>query len=109
MLFKGMDRRAYPRRKVTLEIRLRSIEDRFTDHALIRDISEGGSFVETSKKYSLGSVVDFEIVLQGGVGLVKGQAKVVREARGIINGIGIQFLNLNDLDKKRIRNIVKGV
>ena len=102
----GIERRRFPRRKINLEIRIKSKNDDLFDLAVIRDISEGGAFIEIERRLTLGEKIHVAIYLEGGVELLSCRARVVREERGSRSGIGVEFINLKNEDKKKVRDLV---
>jgi len=71
------------------------------------NISRTGMFIVTDTPAPLGSTVEFEFSLSDGFVLLKGLAEVVRVASGgIVEGMGVRFLDLDDATQRVIDRIV---
>jgi len=100
--------RQYERAEVHLKVRLQRKKEEIPDYDWIRNLSVGGAFIETTRDFHVGDVLSFQIFLEGGVELVSGKARVVRKTKEPLSGIGIQFQNLTQSHKKKIKAIVEG-
>ena len=98
------ERRRSPRAQVDLQVGLRfeSVQQFLSAYA--GDISEGGMFVRIEKpQHALGETVTLRFEA-GKERIVQGTAKVVRiEAEGI----GLQFVELDDTSRKLVEMIVR--
>jgi len=101
------ERRAANRAGLAVPVRLRydSVLD-FVDTQSM-NISRTGMFIVTDTPAPLGSRLDFEFSLSDGFVLLKGVAEVVRVASGgIVAGMGLRFLDLDDAYQQVIDRIV---
>jgi len=101
------ERRAASRAELAVPVRLRydSVLD-FVDTQSM-NISRTGMFIVTDTPAPLGSKLQFEFSLSDGFVLLKGLAEVVRVASGgIVAGMGLRFLNLDDAYQQVIDRIV---
>lgn len=101
------ERRAANRAGLAVPVRLRydSVLD-FVDTQSM-NISRTGMFIVTDTPAPLGSRLDFEFSLSDGFVLLKGTAEVVRVATGgIVAGMGLRFLDLDEAYQQVIDRIV---
>lgn len=76
--------------------------------ARIEDLSEGGVFVDTRHTLTVGTVVHYSFSLPGEVSqAIAGRARVVWSAPHV--GVGLQFLDLSEPDRDRLRFFVASV
>jgi Tfp pilus assembly protein PilZ len=91
---------------VPLHYTFRSILD-FVD-VQSRNISRTGMFVQTETRVAIGGEITFEFGLVDGFTLLKGRGRVVRAVTaGPINGLGVEFLELEDSMRRLIDRIVE--
>jgi len=101
------ERRAASRAGLAVPVRLRydSVLD-FVDTQSM-NISRTGMFIVTDTPAPLGSTLEFEFSLSDGFVLLKGLAEVVRVATGgIVAGMGLRFLDLDEAYQRVIDRIV---
>ncbi|HEY4184921.1 MAG TPA: PilZ domain-containing protein [Polyangia bacterium] len=101
------ERRAASRAGLVVPVRLRyeSVLD-FVDTQSM-NISRTGMFIVTDAPAPLGSRVELEFSLADGFVLLTGVAEVVRVAMGgIVEGMGVRFLDLDDANQRIIERIV---
>lgn len=101
------ERRAASRAGLAVPVRLRydSVLD-FVDTQSM-NISRTGMFIVTDTPAPMGSTLEFEFSLSDGFVLLKGLAEVVRVASGgIVAGMGLRFLDLDDAYQRVIERIV---
>jgi len=74
-----------------------------------RDISETGMFLETMTPLKVNDILNLEFSMPGTEKSINVDAKVVRTRQeGDLNdGMGVEFLNLSEEDKKFIRKFVE--
>ena len=90
---------------VPMKVRYDSVLD-FVDSQSM-NISRTGMFIVTDTPAPLGSTVEFEFSLSDGFVLLKGLAEVVRVASGgIVEGMGVRFLDLDEATQRVIERIV---
>lgn len=76
--------------------------------ARIEDLSESGAFVDTRHMLMVGTVVQYSFSLPDEVGpAITGRARVVWTAPHV--GVGLQFLDLSEPDRQRLRFFVASV
>ena len=99
--------RAFPRHSARFAVRFATVQDFVLEYAA--NISAGGVFVQTDNPPPLKTVVRVEMELPGGGPLVPARALVVHrvtpeeaKARGVIPGMGVQFLDGDDAFRERI-------
>lgn len=73
-----------------------------------RNISRSGMFIQTETPVPLGTDIAFEFGLRDGFTLLKGRGRVVRVvSSGPVNGLGVEFLALEDSMRRLIDRIVE--
>lgn len=103
----GRERRAASRAGLAVPVRLRyeSVLDFVETQSM--NISRTGMFIVTETPAPLGSQIAFEFSLADGFVLLRGLAEVVRVASGgIVEGMGVRFLDLDDATQAVIERIV---
>jgi uncharacterized protein (TIGR02266 family) len=101
------ERRADARVDLAIPVRLRydSVLDFVETQSM--NISRSGMFIVTEAPAPLGSRIEFEFSLTDGFVLLHGLAEVVRVAKGgIVEGMGVRFLNLDPTNQAVIERIV---
>ena len=99
------ERRKFPRLPKMIEIQYSSNSPPF--QARITDMSEKGIFIDTINPLEEGAVVQFKFTLSDSPNdpPIKGEGKVVWNQYSI--GMGIEFIQLNEKDRGKIRDFVK--
>jgi len=88
-----------------IRIRYESVIDFVETQSM--NISRTGMFIVTEAPAALGSRIEFEFSLTDGFVLLSGLAEVVRVAMGgIVEGMGVRFLDLDDANRRVIERIV---
>ena len=102
----GEERRRSPRAVVELQVSLRfpSVQQFLSAYA--GDISETGMFVRTTEQHQIGELVALRFEA-GKERIVQGTARVVRIVEGSDAGIGVEFVELDDVSRKLIEMIVR--
>lgn len=67
----------------------------------LRDLSEGGAFIETGEGFPVGSVLSLRFMLPGARDLIS-CAVSVRNVRSDGAGLGVQFLDLSPDDRRLV-------
>jgi uncharacterized protein (TIGR02266 family) len=67
----------------------------------LRNVSEGGAFIETTEDFSVGSVVSLRFALPGSRNPIS-CAATVRNMRNGGAGLGVQFLDISEDDRRLI-------
>lgn len=102
------ERRRHSRRICRLSVRLK--DPRELKENLIKDLGEGGVFVETFYPSRVGSKVDLEFHMEGGKNplLVRGEVVWVRNPwESGTPGMGIRFLEISEEARRWIRDLVE--
>jgi Tfp pilus assembly protein PilZ len=80
---------------------------------VVRTISAHGLLLETDSPFSLGAIVDMEIDLAGTVARTRGRVAFAREVAGAggerISQLGVEFLELGQVDQARIESFIAGL
>ena len=104
------DKRHQKRVSAALEVTLTSSHNFFS--GITADISEGGVFIATHQRYSIGTEFNLTLTLEGKI--IKVLAKVVwiREnspflSEDIAPGMGLNFVDINEDDLNFIENFLK--
>ncbi len=71
----------------------------------LRDLSEGGAFIETAEGFPIGSVLSLRFDLPGVRDLIS-CAVSVRNVRSDGTGLGVQFLDLSPDDRRLVTAFV---
>jgi uncharacterized protein (TIGR02266 family) len=102
----GDERRRSPRASVDLQVSLRfpSVQQFLSAYA--GDISETGMFIRTPEKHQVGEVIALRFEA-GKERIVQGTARIVRLIEGSEGGIGVEFVELDDVSRKLIEMIVR--
>ncbi len=104
------DRRRTGRTGVTVRIDYSTVDEMFSEFT--RDINEGGLFIETEKPHQPGTEVAMHFRLPGGGDVLRTIGRVVRVSNGEVGtppGMGIEFDELTDDDRKVIDRIVRSL
>jgi len=103
------ERRQHERRPVALKVSYRSRGDLQRD--LATDLSPGGLYVRTSKPLPIGTEVELEVLIDEGDSPIRVHGKVVwvRDPKGALEGMGIQFTGLLGPALAQMIEAVQGV
>ncbi|MBM3802174.1 MAG: hypothetical protein FJW26_07660 [Acidimicrobiia bacterium] len=71
----------------------------------LRDLSEGGAFIESREVFAVGSVLSLRFKLPGARELISCSV-CVRNLRGR-GGMGVEFLDVSSQDRSRIKLVVE--
>jgi hypothetical protein len=74
---------------------------------MLRDLSEGGAFIETLQRFALGSIIQVRFKLPGSGQLISCTAEV-RNVRKDLCGFGVQFLDISQNSVQQIRVYMDG-
>ncbi len=96
-----MEQRKYRRTTIQTEIWIGQDGIFTRTPETLRDLSEGGAFVETSQRFAVGSVLNLRFKLPGTHRLI-GSTVAVRNLRGN-SGLGVEFLDISPCDREEIR------
>src|ERR1051326_8654250 len=75
---------------------------------MLRDLSEGGAFIETLQRFALGSIIQLRFKLPGAGQLISCTAQV-RNVRKDLCGFGVQFLDISQNSVQQIRVYMDGI
>ena len=98
------ERRLHPRKEFRTKV---VFEDEFGDGLFFvwsQDFSEGGVFLESDVPVRIGTLLYLSFVLPGHKRPVRVTGEVVRIAG--TKGVGIRFVGLSDLARKRLENFL---
>jgi Tfp pilus assembly protein PilZ len=98
---KKTDRRKYPRKKCFMEVNYATPQ--VCDHNFMKDISEGGMFVQTDKALSVGDDMILTFSFPGKSYIIKAIGNIVRIEK---DGVGIEFQNEMMKDINKITNFI---
>ncbi|MBF0451638.1 MAG: PilZ domain-containing protein [Candidatus Magnetomorum sp.] len=98
---KKTDRRKFPRKQCFMEVNYAT--QKVCDNNYMKDISEGGLFVQTDKKVAVGDDIILTFSFPGKSYIVKAVGCVVRIEK---DGIGIEFQNEMMKDINKITNFI---
>jgi uncharacterized protein (TIGR02266 family) len=105
---KGQDsseRRKHER--IPVVARVSRIEEGKNNFYFTRDLSVGGVYLKTDEEIPVGTILNLEISIQGIRDLLKMKGRVVRVDRtgNKIEGIGVQFTDLDGYSEKNIESL----
>ena len=89
--------RKHPRTSVRSEVSLGQDGIFTRTHELLRDLSEGGAFVETSQRFAIGSILNIQFTLPEVRRPISTTVAVRHLSEGV--GFGVQFLDLSPEDR----------
>jgi len=103
-------KREFPRATCEIRAEYRSAENFIESY--MRQVSQGGLFIEQDDPAPMGAEIDLSFNLPGDSHLIKAKGKVVWR---MINpkhdifekGVGVKFLEISDADRKKIGDYVK--
>ncbi|MFA5517986.1 MAG: PilZ domain-containing protein [Spirochaetota bacterium] len=96
--------------RVKKQIKSEVISEELISYSSTVDLSSGGIFISTPEPLKSGSEVKLSINSPEGENIeVKGLVRWLREdeVEDGKSGMGIEFINLSEIDKKKIENIIK--
>src|SRR6266545_2856831 len=110
----AQDTRKDPRAKVlTMTVRYKSATiDEFIEHHS-HDVSRGGIFIKTPSPFPPGTLLKFEIRIQGeqsvlaGVGRVVWKREPTESDANKPTGMGVKFIKIDDKSKALIQRLVE--
>jgi c-di-GMP-binding flagellar brake protein YcgR len=97
--------RKHPRASIQTEIWLGQDGIFTRSPETLRDLSEGGAFVETKQRFPVGDILHLRFQLPGASSLISCSV-CVRNLRGG-TGLGVEFLDISPDDRQQIRNFVE--
>lgn len=101
------ERRRAPRIPVTVDVDVATHEHFFAGQSA--DVSEKGVFVSTHRVLALGTRVSIEISLPTGQVLARGVVRWMRRAEdGVVPGLGIDFEELPEIDRRTVEKFTRG-
>lgn len=106
----GEERRRSHRTDLIVRVDYSTIDEIFSEFT--RDINEGGLFIETEKPRQPGTEVAMQFNLPGNAEFVRTVGRVVRVTNGddvTPAGMGIEFDELTDEDRKHINQIIRAL
>lgn len=71
---------------------------------VLRDLSEGGAFVQTAQRFPVGSLLNLRFKLPRASHFVNGTVAVKHTGDGA--GLGVKFVDLSDDDRRRVREFI---
>lgn len=74
---------------------------------MLRDLSEGGAYIETTEEFPVGSVLSLRFMLPGAETMIS-CAAFVRNVRDGDKGLGVEFLDLSHDDRQLVGAFVQG-
>jgi uncharacterized protein (TIGR02266 family) len=104
----AMERRKSERAELVVRVHYRTVDDLFSE--FVRNINEGGLFVETDSTHENGAAVDLRFQLPGSDEPVRVKGTVVHVSEGTGTeppGVGIEFEDLDGPTRQRINELVR--
>ena len=95
------DKREYPRVSLHTEIWLGQDGIFTKTRGTLRELSEGGAFIETAEGFPVGSILSLRFMLPGVRDLIS-CAVSVRNVRNAGTGLGVQFLDISQDDRRLV-------
>ena len=95
------EKRTHPRTALHTEIWLGQDGIFTRGQGTLTDLSEGGAFIETADGFAIGSVLSIRFMLPGVRHLIS-CAAAVRNLRNGSAGLGVQFLDLSQDDRRLV-------
>ena len=99
------EKRKYPRTYLQTEIWLGQDGIFTRTPVMLRDLSEGGAFVETEQRFPIGSILNLRFKLPAASHLISCTVSV-RNLRGGA-GLGVEFLDISPEDRQQVRFFVE--
>lgn len=100
MVDSSLERRGAKRVAVSIAVELRDGRG-FSLHST-RDISSGGVFFDRAIPHAVGARVELSFTLPGDTRAIRCEGEVVNVPDAKDYGMGVRFLNLSPLDRRRI-------
>jgi c-di-GMP-binding flagellar brake protein YcgR len=75
---------------------------------ILRDLSEGGAFIETLQRFAMGSIIYLRFKLPGSGQIISCTVEV-RNVRKDASGFGVQFLDISAYSVQQIRVYIEGI
>lgn len=103
------ENRAHPRRKVTLPLLVRDESSQIaaTIEFDTQDLSLGGAFLRSEILFEVDEQLEMRFQLQGKALTLRGKVvRVVREPDEGIAGMGIQFVDVSEQDRKLLADAI---
>jgi c-di-GMP-binding flagellar brake protein YcgR len=101
------DRRRHVRASLQTEVWLGQDGIYTRTQEMLRDLSEGGAFIETSQRFAIGSIIHLRFKLPGSGQLISCTAEV-RNVRQDASGFGVEFLDISSHCAQQIRHLYAG-
>lgn len=98
------------RRQPRLNVQIWAVElnENSRYYHMLSNLSMGGFFIEKKLPFSVGSIIDFEMELDGEVISFKGKIVNNYESADTHNtGAGVQFVDLNEKEKAKLKAYLK--
>lgn len=92
-----IEKRTHPRVALRTEIWLGQDGIFTKSQRTLRDLSEGGAFIETNEGFPIGSVLSLRFMLPGALALISCAVSVRNSRNG--EGLGVQFLDISQNDR----------
>ncbi len=99
------EKRTYPRAALHTEIWLGQDGILTKARRVLRDLSEEGAFIETAEGFPVGSILSLRFMLPGVRDLIS-CAVSVRNVRNDGAGLGVQFLDISQDDRRLVAAFV---
>ena len=99
------EKRIYPRVSLRTETWLGQDGVFTSTQRMLRDLSEGGAYIETSEQFPVGSVLSLRFTLPGSDAMIS-CAVFVRNVREGGRGLGVEFLDLSRDVREHLRAFV---
>ena len=104
------ERRRSPRADLLVRIDYTSVDELFSE--FIRDVNEGGLFIETDKPRPVGTEVSMHLNLPGDGEAIQTTGRVVRTSHGeggSAPGMGLEFDELSDEARSQINLLIRSL
>ncbi len=101
------DKRKHSRIPVTAKVS-RTTDKGKKDFYFTKDLSAGGVYLVTDRELPVGTVLNLEISIQGIKDLLIVRGKVVRieKREGKIEGLGVQFIDIDESLSIKLKNFL---
>lgn len=103
----NIEKRKHPR--IPIAAKVTRVGDDKKDFYFTKDLSLGGVFLQASQEIPVGSLINLELAIQGLKDLIRIKGKVVRVEmkQGKIEGIGVQFVEVDKETVKHLKILLK--
>lgn|SRR5690606_11076747 len=107
----SQNRRKFARIALATQVKVVFREQNQRDSMILRNLSEGGLFLESEVLKPIGTVLQFEFRVQDGGGPITGKGIVrwIEEDVMRRKGMGIQFLELNEEGRSVVSKLYKEI